>query len=92
MILLAYETAAGAPSDFFEKNKEESPEITWAELREKLETEYAGEPSALEAMRSLAGLKQKEGETLVELGERIKGLSLLAFSQENIRLTPVVQA
>ena len=71
---------------------EESPEITWAELREKLETEYAGEPSALEAMGSLAELKQKEGETLVELGERIKRLSLLAFPQENIRLTAVLQA
>ena len=71
MILLAYETAVRASSDFTEKNMEESPELTWAELKERLQTEYAGKLSALEAMRSLAKLKQKEGETLVELGERI---------------------
>ena len=79
MILLAYETVAGAPSDFIEKNMEESPEITWAELREKLETEYVGELLALEAMRRLAELKQKEGETLVELGERIIGIVTVGF-------------
>ena len=79
MILLAYETVVGSPSDFIEKNIEESPEIAWAELKEKLEAEYAGKPPAFEAMRSLAELKQKEGETLVELGERIKVIVTVGF-------------
>ena len=92
MILLAFETAVGAPSDFIEKRMEKSPGLTWAELKEELQTEYAGEPSALEAMRSLAEVKQKQGETLVELGERIRELLLLAYPREDIRLTPVLQA
>ena len=71
---------------------EQSPGLTWAELKEELQTEYAGEPLALEAMRSLAEVKQKQGETLVELGERIRELSLLAYPHKDIRLTPVLQA
>ena len=70
----------------------EGPELTWAQMREELQAEYAGEPSALEAMRSLAEVRKKEDETLVELGERIRGLSLLAYPQEDIRSTPVLQA
>ena len=92
MILLAFETVVGAPSDFIQKRMLEGPGLTWAQMKEELQTEYAGEPSALEAMRSLAEVKQKEGETLVELGERIRGLSLLAYPQEDIRSTPVLQA
>ena len=92
LVLLAYETVAGAASDFIEKIMGENPGVTWTELRERLEAEYADEPSVLEAMRSLAEIRQKEGETLVELGERINGLSQLAFPQENMRLTPVLQA
>ena len=61
-------------------------------MKEELQTEYAGEPSVLEAMRSLAKVKQKEGETFIELGERIRGLSLLVYPQEDIRSTPVLQA
>ena len=70
----------------------ENPGVTLTELKVKLEMEYAGELSALEATRNLAEVRQKEGETLVELGERINWLSLLAFPQENMWLTPVLQA
>ena len=92
MILLAFEKAVGAPSDFIQKRMLEGPGLTWAQMKEELQTEYAGEPSALEAMRSLAKVKQKEGEALIELGERIRGLLLLAYPQEDIRSTPVLQA
>ena len=43
-------------------------------------------------MRSLADVRQKKDETLVELGERIRELSLLAYPQEDISTTPVLQA
>ena len=92
IILLAFETAIRAPSDFIQKKMMEGPGLTWAQLREELQAEYAGEPSALEAMRSLAEVRQRENETLVELGERIRGLSLLAYPQEDIRSMPVLQA
>ena len=61
-------------------------------MREELQAEYAGEPSALEAMRSLAEVRQKEDETHVELGAGIRGLSLLAYPQGDIRSAPVLQA
>ena len=92
IILLAFETAIRAPSDFIQKKMMEGPGLTWAQLREELQAEYAGEPLVLEAMRSLAEVRQRENETLVELGERIRGLSLLAYPQEDIRSTPVLQA
>ena len=63
IILLAFETAVGAPSDFIQKRMLEGPGLTWAQMKEELQTEYAGEPSALEAMRSLAEVRQKEDET-----------------------------
>ena len=92
IILLAFETAIRAPSNFIQKKMLEGPGLTRAQMREELQAEYAGEPSALEAMRSLAEVRQKEDETLVELGERIRELSLLAYPQEDIRSTPVLQA
>ena len=92
IILLAFETAVGAPSDFIQKRMLEGPGLTWAQMKEELQAEYTGEPSALEAMRSLAEVRQKEDETVVELGERIRGLLLLAYPQEDIRSTPVLQA
>lgn len=91
LVLLAFETAEGLVSDFIDKELSEDPGITWTQLQEKLKMEYAGEPSAIQAMRSLGQVRQREGESFAELAERIKGLTLLAFSEDEIRAKPVLQ-
>ena len=37
IILLAFETAIGAASDFIQKNMMEGPGLIWAQLREELQ-------------------------------------------------------
>ena len=44
----------------FQKRMLKAPGLTWAQMKEELQAEYAGEPSAPEAMRTLADVRQKE--------------------------------
>ena len=63
---MGFDAVMGSVSRYIETIYTNSPRITWEELRKRFDERYAGELTAIEAMRSLAKIIEKEGESLTD--------------------------
>ena len=79
IVLLAFEGTEESVSEYVAGEYPENPALTWTELKEKVIVKYASARTSVETSRKLSRLKQEEGETLIELGERAVGLALQAY-------------
>ena len=76
---LAYDYLDGVVSEYIGLYLDDNLKSNWGDLLEQLTNQYSDYTSATDAARALIKIKQREGETLLELPSRVLGLAKVAY-------------
>lgn len=84
MRALAVRSVRGHAAEFLSRVISESPQITWADLKQKMKAHFSDDGDREIALQKLRKLKQNKGESIQAFGERIRKIAVDAYPGQDL--------